>query len=40
MMEVEELRGKDSVGGKPRPGKDVSSIFSIWGAMMSDCRWL
>lgn len=40
MMEVEGLRGKDSVGGKPRPEKDVSSIFSILGAIMSDWRWL
>lgn len=38
-MEVEGLRGKDSVGGKPRPEKDVSSIFSMWGAIMSDWRW-
>ncbi len=40
VMGVEGLRGKDSVGGKPRPEKDVSSTFSMWGAMISDWRWL
>lgn len=36
MMDVEGLSGKESVGGKPRPEKDVSSMFSMLGAMMSD----
>lgn len=40
MMEVEGLRGKERVGGKPRPEKDVSRMFSMWGAMISNWRWL